>query len=130
MIGLARVALICGLTGCAAAAGSGVSYTSPQVREGERAYQVACVGCHAVDLSGTALAPALAGPSFAARWDGRPIAELTRFMQEHMPRENPGLLNDATYAALMAYLLAQNGMPPGEAPLILGALGTIRVGPR
>lgn len=109
--------------------GQRVSYTSPQVQAGEQAYQAACVACHNAELSGTGDAPALAGRSFASQWDGRPIAELTEFMRDHMPRTIPGMLNDATYVALVAYLLAMNGVPAGEAPLIFGAPGTIVMGP-
>jgi mono/diheme cytochrome c family protein len=122
--------LVCALLSTACATGGQpVSYTSPQVQSGEQAYRAACVACHNADLSGAGDAPALAGPSFAPRWDGRPISELTGFMKDHMPQTNPGMLNDSTYVALVAYLLAKNGVPPGEVPLIFGAPGTIVIEP-
>jgi S-disulfanyl-L-cysteine oxidoreductase SoxD len=92
------------------------------------AYQAACVACHMPDLSGSEAAPPLAGPSFARRWDGRPFTELTEYMRDHMPRTLPRVLNDRTYLAVVAYVLAKNGMAPGDAPLTLDATGTIVVG--
>jgi mono/diheme cytochrome c family protein len=106
------------------------SYSAAQAEAGEEAYEAACLACHMPDLSGGAEGPALVGPSFADRWDGRPVAELTRFMSEHMPRPLPGVLNDRTYLALVAYLLAQNGVPVGEAPLTPEATWTIPIGSR
>ena len=106
------------------------SYTAAQAEAGETAYQAACVACHMPDLSGGGDGPMLAGPSFARRWDGRPVAELTHLMREHMPRTFPRLLNDRTYLALVAYLLGKNGVPTGEAPLTLEATWTIVIGSR
>ena len=106
------------------------SYTAAQAAAGETAYQAACVTCHMLDLSGSGAAPPLAGPSFARRWDGRPFAELTGYMREHMPRTVPGVLNDRTYLAVVAYVLAKNGMPSGEAALTLDSTGTILIGSR
>ena len=106
------------------------SYTMEQAKDGEKAYNAACVGCHSVDLGGSEKAPVLAGRTFAARWDGRSVGELTRFLRDHMPQTFPGLLNDRTYLALVAYLLAKNGVSAGQAPLTLESGWTIRTGSR
>jgi mono/diheme cytochrome c family protein len=119
-------------TGCAHATASSAtpSFTAAQAQEGEQAYQSACVACHMADLLGGGGAPPLAGPSFASRWDGHPFAELPRFMREHMPRTIPGVLNDRTYLAVAAYVLAKNGVTTGESPLTFEATGTILIGSR
>lgn len=121
-----------GMAACAhARASDGTpSYTAAQAREGEGAYQAACLTCHTTNLGGSGDVPALVGPPFARRWDGRPVAELNDFMREHMPRTFPGLLNDRTYLALVSYLLAKNGVPAGETPLTFDAPWTILLGSR
>jgi mono/diheme cytochrome c family protein len=106
------------------------SFTAAQADAGATAYQAACLTCHMPDLGGSETVPALAGPSFARRWDGRPFTELTVYMRDHMPRTLPRVLNDRTYLAVVAYVLASNGMPPGDAPLALDASGTIVIGSR
>jgi mono/diheme cytochrome c family protein len=119
-------------TGCAHATASSAtpSYTAAQAQEGEQSYQTACETCHLSDMRGSGDAPPLAGPSFARRWNGRPFAELPRFMREHMPRTIPGVLNDRTYLAVAAYVLAKNGVTTGESPLTFEATGTILIGSR
>jgi mono/diheme cytochrome c family protein len=106
------------------------SYTAAQAEAGDQAYQAACTECHTQALSGSGDAPPLAGASFARRWNGRPFAELTRFMRDHMPRTLPGVLNDRTYLAVTAYVLARNGVPAGRAPLTPESTGTISIGSR
>jgi mono/diheme cytochrome c family protein len=115
---------------CAHAAGSHApaSFTAAQAGAGATAYQAACLTCHMPDLRGSETVPALTGPSFARRWDGRPFNDLTVYMRDHMPRTLPRVLNDRTYLAVAAYVLEQNGMHPGDAPLTLDATGTISIG--
>ena len=103
------------------------SYTAAQAEAGGKAYRAACVGCHMSDLRGGGDAAVLAGPSFTRRWDGHPIGELTGYMREHMPRTFPGLLNERTYLALAAYLLEQNGVPPGKAAVGVDSTWPIRI---
>ena len=117
---------------CARAIPSGAtpSYAEAQAVEGRREYEGACVACHTVDLAGDGSVPGLAGPAFAGRWNGRPVAELTGFLRGHMPRGNPGLLNDRTYLSLVSYMLQRNGVMAGAAPLTFESTWPIRIGPR
>ena len=93
-----------------AAAGS---YTAAQAAGGAKAYRANCSRCHGADLSGVS-APALKG---AAIGGTQSVAEIYSFMVQQMPAGAPGSLRPATYAAIMAYLLQQNGHRPGSVPL-------------
>jgi mono/diheme cytochrome c family protein len=114
----------------AAAAGQGISYTTEQAEDGGEAYAVACVACHASELGGGPDAPPLTGPVFASRWSGRPIRELIGLVRGHMPHTFPSLLNDRTYLELVAFVLAENGLPAGAAPLTFATTGTLPLRPR
>ena len=46
-------------------------YTTGQAARGTDLYQRVCSECHGDDLEGRERSPALAGSSFAQRWDGR-----------------------------------------------------------
>lgn len=115
--------LVAVLTGGAAAGaagpvttGSGV-YSAAQALDGERVFLDRCAGCHQPDLSGGEDAPALAGAQFAARWDGRTLADLFTVIDRSMPQDAPGSLDPAAAAALIAHILDRNGFPKGSAPL-------------
>ena len=129
-VGWAMAAAGCAQATTSTTSPSSLSYTASQAEEGGSGYDDACVACHLPDLSGSGDAPALAGPSFARRWEGRPVAELIRYMREHMPRTVPGVLNDRTYLAVLSYVLARNGIPAGENPLTTEATATILIGSR
>lgn len=95
---------------------SGV-FSPAQALDGESVYLDRCSGCHQPDLSGGEDAPALAGAQFAARWDGRTLDALFGLIRRSMPMDAPGSLSPAEGAAVVAYLLQQNGFPAGAAPL-------------
>lgn len=95
---------------------SGV-FTPTQAMAGESAYLERCAGCHQPDLSGGEDSPALAGPQFAARWDGRTLDAFFGLIRRSMPMDAPGSLSPAECAAVVAYVLQQNGFPAGASPL-------------
>ena len=130
ILGAAAALATAGACAQATASYATPSYTAAQAQAGETAYQSTCVTCHMPDLSGGTDGPALSGRSFAGRWDGRPVAELTGLAREHMPRTNPGVLNDRTYLAVVAYVLSKNGVLTGEAPLTFESTWTILIGSR
>ena len=68
-----------------------------------------CVGCHA---AGTYV-----GKSFLDKWGGRPLSELFEFMNEKMPKDDPGSLKPEEYADVIAYLLKKNNLPDGKTEL-------------
>ena len=84
-------------------------YTAEQAKRGEESYMNICVGCHA---AGTYV-----GPSFLAKWEGKPLSEFFELMSEKMPKDDPGSLELKEYAQIVAYILRQNKMPGGKAEL-------------
>ena len=67
----------------------GPASTRPQqATRGTDLYNRVCSECHGDDLEGREKAPALAGESFAQRWDGATLKKLFERMEE-MPPDNP-----------------------------------------
>jgi cytochrome c553 len=79
-----------------------------QVERGRADYQASCAVCHGQDLTGRDRAPALIGSSFDARWAQHDAEELFTRIKTTMPQTAPASLDDATYTAIVAYLLAAN----------------------
>lgn len=84
-------------------------YGAAQADRGKRLYQLNCVTCHTQASH--------AGREFVARWEGRLLWDLYRYVSESMPKSEPGSLAPEEYAGLIAYLLRLNGMPSGDADL-------------
>ncbi|HEV8195446.1 MAG TPA: cytochrome c [Gemmatimonadales bacterium] len=84
-------------------------YTAAQAARGRSIYLMSCASCHTQASH--------AGPVFAARWDGRLLWDLYRYVSELMPKSDPGSLAPAEYAGVVAYLLKMNGMPAGAEEL-------------
>ena len=108
----------------AAAAPPAAGYLASQARTGAVAYRNVCATCHQADLSGGLDAPELAGPAFRSLWGGRPVRELLGYVQAAMPPagRQPDL---DTLAAVVAYILQQNGAGAGIAALSAASEGTI-----
>jgi mono/diheme cytochrome c family protein len=105
----------------ATAANSGL-YTSGQATAGAKLYAANCARCHGADLSGVS-GPALKGPDLSAPGaQGKlTVADIFKYMTNLMPAGNPGSLTHDQYAAVMAFLLRENGNPAGSAPLSYNA---------
>jgi len=95
-------------------------YTPEQVAAGATAYAQRCALCHGAQLQGLA-APALAGPAFART---KPtLAQLHAVVTKNMPLTAPGTLPAADYAAIMAFMLANECVKPsgdGKTPFPAG----------
>ena len=98
-------------------AAPGPVYTAQQAADGRAAYDASCAACHRADLAGQFEAPPLAGGNFLGTWGGRSTAELQEYIRSAMPPGNPASLDDATTAAITAYILQANGAAPGETAL-------------
>ena len=119
--------------GVLAAVATGVSaqqavYTAAQADAGAAVYQQSCQSCHLANLQGSFEAPQLAGPSFRLRWGARPASELLQFVTDRMPPLATGSLSADQYASVVAYLLRQNDVAPGQSPLTMASTGQVRVG--
>src|SRR6202000_2839892 len=93
-------------------------YSDAQARQGQATYNQSCAGCHGADLLSGA-APALKGEGFQgmAKAQSLTAASLLRVVSQTMPKENPGSLSAEQYAAIIAYIIKQNGYPAGATPL-------------
>jgi hypothetical protein len=78
-------------------------------------------------LDGNDEIPALKGSHFMADWESQTVAELIQRVHGTMPMDNPGKLNTESSTAVVAYLLQQNGMPAGSAPISDGTAAQTRI---
>jgi mono/diheme cytochrome c family protein len=106
-------------------------YTKEQAERGHGLYDGACASCHGAKLEGGSSVP-LTGDQFGASWS-RPNLTLDDFyyiVRKTMPKDAPGSLTREEYADIVAYLLQQNGFPPGEKELTPdpAVLKTVRFG--
>ena len=99
------------------------TYTNGQAETGSTVYNQACADCHLADLRGSFEAPELSGPSFRRIWGSNPVSDLLDLIQETMPPENPRSLTTEQVTAVAAYLLRENGIPPGDTYLTFASLG-------
>ena len=99
------------------------TYTNGQAETGSTVYSQACADCHLADLRGSFEAPELSGPSFRRIWGSRLVSDLLNLIQETMPPENPRSLTTEQVTAVAAYLLRENGIPPGDTYLTFASLG-------
>ena len=93
-------------------------YTREQAERGRTLYDGACADCHGAKLEGGTSTP-LAGAEFIASW-GRPNLTLDDFyyiVRKTMPKDKPATLTPIAYSDIVAFILQQNGFPPGEKEL-------------
>ncbi|QZH75228.1 MAG: PQQ-binding-like beta-propeller repeat protein [Erythrobacter sp.] len=108
-----------GLAVLGAAGGTGwAQQSSPsfaqQVEQGRSIYAANCAVCHGANLSGGQFAGTLKGPEFLGRWGDLPASELADYITTSMPPGGGGSLSDASYAALTALILSENGGAPAS----------------
>lgn len=97
--------------------GHAVSFSAEQVAHGAQIYAGACAMCHGADLEGGHDVPDLS-TYFTARWANTPIDQLAGYISRAMPLMAPGTLPPQDTAALVAFLLHQNGVVSAtDAPL-------------
>ena len=102
------------------------SYSVEQADAGRLAYERSCASCHMANLQGAFEAPELAGPNFLNRWGGRSVNELFQYIRSSMPPSGTRPAGDG-YTNIIAYVMQQNGIDPGERALVASAstpLGT------
>jgi alcohol dehydrogenase (cytochrome c) len=94
-----------------------LSYTHQQAEAGRSAYMTYCVSCHGPHLNdGTQGAP-LKGAAFMRKYGDHPVLNLFQIARTTMPTANPGSLDTATYASLVAFLLQENAIVAGSTEL-------------
>jgi mono/diheme cytochrome c family protein len=83
-------------------------YSTAQATRGEALYMALCVSCHP---------PATYTGAVFLTWQGRSLGELLAFLQDKMPKNDPGSMTAVEYADVIAYLLKLNKMPTGRTDL-------------
>ena len=106
------------------------TYTVEQADAGLNVYRQYCSSCHGDNLDDGPFAPPLRGVEFQARWHFRSLEALFDQTSATMPQDRPGSLTDDTYVQLLAFVLQENGIEPGETelPADLDALAALSPG--
>ncbi len=99
-------------------ASSGV-FTAEQAERGREAFAHHCAHCHGSELEG-GFGPRLA-PLDPAQFRDAPLSRPYQIMRTEMPFDAPGSLEDQVYAAILAFVLHENGYPSGSEPLAADA---------
>jgi mono/diheme cytochrome c family protein len=110
------VRLAAAMAGGGDAGGVPALFTEAQVKQGAQKYADNCAQCHGDALQGQS-GPALKGPLFASVKSAFSVGDILTFMSINMPATQPGSLSHDDYVQIMAYVLAQNGYPAGQAAL-------------
>ena len=127
----ARSALACilGVVGLPVAGSTQqASFTAAQAEAGAAVYQTACAVCHLVSLQGSDEAPQLVGTDFRRFRGNQPAVDLLRYVGATMPPGQEGSLTEEEYTAVTAYIMRENGVGQGSAPLSLASRGSLVLG--
>ena len=98
-------------------------FTAGQAERGKDVFEVTCMRCHA-------LADFTAGPHAPTKkWSN--VGDLFKAVSTKMPFDDPGTLSYPEYAAVVSYILQQNGYPARSVELSTDArkLVLIRIVP-
>ena len=96
-------------------------YTPDQASKGAVAYYQNCSMCHGPLLDGQSggySGPALKGPEFADPSYDFHVSDMFNFVAKLMPSATPGSLTHEQDVQIMAFILQQNGYPPGSHDLV------------
>jgi polar amino acid transport system substrate-binding protein len=96
-------------------------YTADQASKGQLAYYQNCAMCHGPNLDGQPggySGPALKGADFADPSYDFHVKDIFNFVAKLMPAATPGSLSHEQNVQIMAFLLQQNGYPPGSKELV------------
>ena len=93
-------------------------YTDDQAMSGRQVYYRNCANCHGENLEGK-VGPPLIGRQFhqmvASQDMNAPL--LLKFISTQMPQSKPGSLTSSEDAAVLAFILEENGYPSGNSAL-------------
>jgi ankyrin repeat protein len=103
-------------------------FSAEQVARGRVAFGRNCSRCHRDDLSGDegitlngeryqTLGPALKGETFYRNWGHGSVNRLFRKVRDAMPPDFQSIIDDATKADVVAFVLHENGFPAGPSEL-------------
>src|SRR5262245_23085668 len=85
-------------------------YLETQAKAGQEIFEATCLGgCHNMASH--------RGAAFKNHWNGKPLWELFKLINEEMPKDDAGSLSATDTANLVAYILKLNGQPAGKEEL-------------
>jgi hypothetical protein len=85
-------------------------YLETQAKAGQEIFEATCLGgCHNMASH--------RGAAFKNHWNGKPLWEIFKLINEEMPKDDPGSLSVTDTANLVAYILKLNGQPAGKEEL-------------
>ena len=117
----ALISSVLWVTPTAGIANNEASYSLTQAAEGQGLYAEHCASCHGMDLLGNESGPVLSGIAFQDRWAALPAEQLFDLTATSMPSTNPGGLVARDYAAILAYMLYENGYAASATDLDLSS---------
>jgi mono/diheme cytochrome c family protein len=92
--------------------------TAAQAERGQAECPHSCRACHGDSLDDGDFGGATRrGSWFRDHWGIGDVAGLFAYTKSNMPPDNPGGLNDETYADIVAFILSRNGYAEGEREL-------------
>lgn len=94
-------------------------YTKAQADAAKKQYDKICAECHAFTVAAKKKPKdlPLGDEPFFENWTGRPLTELVTLIALTMPNDGSAVVTDEEAVDLVAYILQQNGFPPGSQPL-------------
>ncbi len=92
-------------------------YTEEQSARGNDLYRDGCAECHGEGLEGGEMEPALTGGEFMYNWNGLSVGDLLERLRVSMPYGAPRTMSLQEKADVLAYMLAENGVPAGTVEL-------------
>jgi len=95
---------------------SGV-FSADQAATGKTLFDSKCAICHGAEMNGGEMSPPLAGGAFLANWQGQTLGDLFTRIHTTMPANDPGSMNNAETAQVLAYILSFNQFPAGSEAL-------------
>src|SRR3954454_21761700 len=93
-------------------------YAAAQAERGQAAYRQSCQDCHGTSLDNGEFGwPPLKGGYFRTRWGQGNVAALYGYVRPGIPPDRARPLSPPNHADLVAFLLSNNGYPPGDKEL-------------
>ena len=91
-----------------------IQFTAAQVADGEAIYKETCQLCHGNRLSNGQFGTPLKGSFFRNNWKGKTLGELVLHTYNEMPPDNKQSLSMQQYANVVAFILSNNDIAPGD----------------
>jgi mono/diheme cytochrome c family protein len=97
-------------------------FSRQQATRGEGVFESICTNCHEIED--------FTGPdAYLEGVEGESLWDTFEFVSSEMPEDDPASLNPEEYAAVLAYIFSEYGMPSGETdlPIERDSLRTITI---